>query len=83
MIAGGLQQDGGAVGDFVEALDALAEGLLHVDHQHRRPLTLQHQLTAPMAKLRSRKDTAPAAMVMRTRPVSVRPWKAQLAERLS
>ena len=47
------------------------------------PVALQHQLTAPIANERSRKATAPAATVIRTRPVSVRPWKAQLAERLS
>ncbi len=43
----------------------------------------RHHATAPIANERSRKATAPAAMVIRTRPVSRRPAKAQLAERLS
>ena len=81
--AGRLHQRRGAAGDVVEPVDAGPEGLLDVDDHDRGPVALEHQLTAPIANERSRKATAPAATVIRTRPVSVRPWKAQLAERLS
>ncbi len=83
----GADEHAAALGHAVEVEHRLAEGLLDVDHHQRRAAAVQHagghQLTAPMAKLRSRKATAPAATVIRTRPISVRPWKAQLAERLS
>ena len=62
----------------------LAEGLLHVDHDQRRALSIEpSHAAAPMAKLRWRKATWPAATVISTRPVSVRPAKQLLCERLS
>ena len=44
---------------------------------------MQPLIATPMANERSRYATAPAATVIRTRPRSVRPAKAQLEDRLS